>query len=128
MNRWTTPILFCLGVLWPGASACGSCASEGFDNIQRDRARVQMAVLKQSVLAYRERLGRAPPDLETLEREIAPDGAPTLRLDPWGRPFVYEHDPERDRVRIATRGEDGVLGNADDLELRFELPPTPPQR
>lgn len=79
--------------------------------------KASMDTIKNALTAYNLEMSAFPPTLEALKPKFL-DASKALK-DAWGRDFTY--DP-RGRTRdqpyiLGSAGEDGVLGNSDDIDV-----------
>jgi general secretion pathway protein G len=95
-----------------------------------DIARTQAANLAASLELFFLDFERYPTLEEGLQSLVtAPPGAAAWRgpylkdegglIDPWGRPYLYEQDPETGEFAVASLGRDGKLGGSgEDEDIR----------
>ena len=80
-------------------------------------AQESMERVRLAVIVYKMRYDRLPDSLAELSKPADKDSRPLLKeahlLDPWGRPFGYEHDGEN--YVIWSSGCDKEVGTADDI-------------
>ena len=92
------------------------------------RARVDLRELNTALHLFKVEHGRFPNPQEGVNALVNPPPLPSrasgrylfeLRLDPWGRAYVYHAPPANapgpPRFRILSAGPDGQEGTADDL-------------
>jgi type II secretion system protein G len=100
---------------------------------------IQVDRLKMALEEYRFDCGEYPQKLQALVTNAGVAGwrgpyIKELRLDPWGRPFVYRRSADSVRVEIFSYGADGKPGgdffNTDisSRDLRKVIPQTPSER
>lgn len=85
----------------------------------RRRCRDELAVLAQLARERRPlQAGDGVPALRELAAQKQPGGAPAYAgplQDPWGHDYVLRSRPTGNRWEVASAGQDGAMGTADDL-------------